>query len=102
MQEDLGPVLRAHFHLAQLHGRLHAYSSLVCVPPAEGQAQRVAAAKRSLAAYEWLGAFAKEQVEKWYGAGAGLWAEEMAMCAEMAKTLPEKIGRICQGVRFRA
>lgn len=102
-QEDLGPVLRAHFHLARLRGRRHAYSSLVCVPPEQGHLQRVEAAKTSLAAFEWLGAFGAAQVAKWYGEGSGFFGEELKMCAEMARTLPEKISRMYhQHVRFRA
>lgn len=96
-------MLRAHFHLARLYGRQHAYSSLVAMDPEQGHARRVAAAKRSLAAFEWLGTFGAEQAKRWHGDGSGVFAEELRMCREMAEALPEKIARMHhQHVRFRA
>lgn len=78
--------------------------------PEAGHAARVEAAKRSLAAFEWLARFAPAQVAAWFGdgdkgeaGGAGVFAEELRMCREMAQTLPEKINRMhFQHVRFRA
>ena len=73
------------------------------MPPDEGHAARVEAAKRSLAAFEWLGRFGPPQVAAWFGEGSGVFVEELRMCGEMVKTLPEKINRMHhQHVRFRA
>lgn len=70
--------------------------------PEEGHRRRVEAAKRSLAAFEWLGAFAEEQVRALYGQGSTVFAEELRVCKNMAEALPQKIARMhYHHVRFR-
>jgi len=97
-KEDFGPVFRASFHLARLYGRMCVYGGV----GEKAHKGRVERNKKCLAAYEWLRGFAMEQAERLWGGGGeggregvrGVYAEELGVCDEMIRMLPEKIARM--------
>jgi len=96
-KDDFKPVFRALFHLARLYGQMSVYGG-----PGEGaHKERIDGNKKSLEAYEWIREFAAEQMERLWGRdeegmeeGKEMYAEELGVCNEMVRMLPEKIARM--------
>ena len=100
-KDELLPLLRSHFHLARLYGRVNIYGNI---------SERVEATKKCLEKYEWLYPFAKHKISEFYSeenrefekeGSKTVFQEELMIMSEMIKILPEKINRMVHhGQRF--
>ena len=82
------PVLRAHFHLARLYGRIDIFGT---------GTQQLEPVKKSLATYEWLRDFALREIHKFHGEDLSIFASELTVIDDMIRILPEKINRMHSG-----